>query len=118
MSLATDGFSAMINALPMAWDSRVYQSSENPRTFFLSSAGNVAEKTLEVKAGKNFGGCGWLVVGCGWAASGPDRDANRQPRVSSRIEAIGVAAEVTRRKCSSSPESASSRRRLPFFNTP
>jgi len=58
----------------MALDSRVYQSSENPRTFFLSSGGNVAEKTVEVKAGKFLviAGCWLLVASFDWAASRPN----------------------------------------------
>src|SRR2546429_7847309 len=52
MSLATDGFSAMINVFPMALAGWVYQSRENARKSSFSSGGNVAEKTVEVKAGK------------------------------------------------------------------
>src|SRR6266705_1456046 len=59
MSLATDGFSAMINVFPMALAGWVYQWQENARKFSFSSGGNVAEKTVEVKAGKFL-----AVAGC------------------------------------------------------
>src|SRR5882724_7600203 len=52
MSLATDGFSAMINVFPMALAGWLCQSRENGRKLSFSNGGNVAEKTVEVKAGK------------------------------------------------------------------
>jgi len=46
----------------------VYQRRENSRKFSLSSGGNVAEKTVEVKAGKFW----WLRgADCGVQVAGP-----------------------------------------------
>jgi hypothetical protein len=51
MSLATEGFSAMISFFPMAVTGWIYQPTEIAQDFF-SSAGNVAEKIVQVKGGK------------------------------------------------------------------
>jgi hypothetical protein len=56
----------MINVFPMALAGWVYQSLENARKFSFSSGGNVAEKTVEVKAGKFLvaaGGAGQISSG-------------------------------------------------------
>jgi len=84
----------------MALAGWVYQRRENARKFSFSSGGNVAEKTLEVKALKFLQG--WQVAGCRllvdrFELQPPSTTSN--PTVSSRIAASGVAAEVTRRKC-------------------
>src|SRR2546428_3283278 len=88
MSLATDGFSAMINVFPMALAGWVYQSPENALKFSFSNGGNVAEKTVEVKAGKFLvaAGCRLQFAVCSLqVAGGPLREAaetgNPQPTI-------------------------------------
>src|SRR6266536_6707394 len=79
MSLATDGFSAMINVLPMALAGWVYQSRENARKFSFSSGGNVAEKTVEVKAGKFFVAAGRRLQVASWRWAASSSRNNPQP---------------------------------------
>jgi len=95
----------------MALAGWVYQWRENARKFSLSSGGNVAEKTLEVKALKFL-----AVAGRGCDASRINH--NQQPKDefknrSKRRSRRGNEAEVFIVQ-----KSASSRRRLLFFDTP
>src|SRR6266513_4321089 len=56
MSVATDGFSAIINAFPMAVTGPIYLPRKFARKTSFASKGNVAKNLPEVKAGKFFVG--------------------------------------------------------------
>src|SRR2546425_484518 len=56
MSAATDGFSAIINAFPMAVTGPIYLPRKSARKTSFPSEGNVAKNLPEVKAGKFFVG--------------------------------------------------------------
>src|SRR5947207_7675691 len=54
MSVATDGFSAIINSFPMAVTGPIYRPRKFARKTSFASKGNVAKNLPEVKAGKFF----------------------------------------------------------------